>query len=89
MQFDTKSPVPKLLFSPVAPVPQEDYDAILKQRDSATAEAAIKLTVYQADEGDAAEVAQSGDEPKLREAAKKPEVVNADAAEVVKKWAKK
>jgi hypothetical protein len=89
MQFDTKSPVPKLLFSPVAPVPQEDYDAILKQRDSAAAETAIKLTVYQADEGDAAEVAQSSDEPKLREAAKKSEVVNADAAEVVKKWAKK
>ena len=90
MQFDTKSPVPKLLFSPVAPVPQEDYDAILKQRDSAAAESAIKLTVYQADEADApAEVAQV-EEPKLREAApKKPEVSTADAAEVVKKWAKK
>jgi hypothetical protein len=90
MQFDTKSPVPKLLFSPVAPVPQEDYDAILKQRDTAAAESAIKLTVYQADEGDATEVAQTEEEPKLREVApKKPEVSNADAAEVVKKWAKK
>ena len=90
MQFDTKSPVPKLLFSPVAPVPQEDYEAILKQRDSAAAESAIKLTVYQADEADApAEVAQV-EEPELREAApKKPEVSTADAAEVVKKWAKK
>jgi hypothetical protein len=90
MQFDTKSPVPKLLFSPVAPVPQDDYEAITKQRDSAAAESAIKLTVYQADETDApAEVAQV-EEPKLREAApKKPEAASADAAEVVKKWAKK
>jgi hypothetical protein len=90
MQFDTKSPVPKLLFSPVAPVPQEDYEAITKQRDSSAAESAVKLTVYQADEADApAEVAQA-EEPKLREAApKKPDVSATDAADVVKKWAKK
>jgi hypothetical protein len=90
MQFDTKSPVPKLLFAPVAPVPQEDYEAITKQRDSSAAEAAVKLTVYQADESDApAEVAQV-EEPKLRETApKKVEASTADASEVVKKWTKK
>ena len=90
MQFDTKSPVPKLLFAPVAPVPQEDYETITKQRDSSAAEAAVKLTVYQADESDApAEVAQV-EEPKLRETApKKVEASTADASEVVKKWTKK
>ena len=88
MQFDTKSPVPKLLFSPAAPVPQEDYDTILRQKDSAAAEAAIKLTVYQADGGDG-ETTVAEAEPKLREVVKKPDAPSADAAEVVKKWAKK
>ena len=88
MQFDTKSPVPKLLFSPVAPVPQEDYDTIIRQRDSSAAESAIKMTVYQTDETESSEAAP--EEPKLREVAKKPEAPAAtDAAEVVKKWAKK
>jgi hypothetical protein len=88
MQFDTKSPVPKLLFSPAAPVPEEDYETILRQKNAAAAEAAIKLTVYQTDETSSAEAESS--EPKLREVVKKPDAApSADAAEVVKKWAKK
>ncbi len=50
MQFDTKSPVPKLLFSPVAAVDEADIEVISKQRSSSAAEAAIKLTVFQTDE---------------------------------------
>jgi hypothetical protein len=50
MQFDTKSPVPRVLFSAVAPVEMEDTQTIVQQGKSAAAEAAIKLTVYQADE---------------------------------------
>ena len=98
MQFDTKSPVPKVLFSPVAAVDEEDIETITRQRGSAAAEAAVKLTVYQADEvkslpaptPEAAEPA--ADEPKVREAAKKPEATttaSGDVADVVKKWAKK
>ena len=53
MQFDTKSPVPKLLFSPVDSVAADDIETLQQQAKSAAAEAAIKLTVFQTDEGDA------------------------------------
>jgi hypothetical protein len=46
------------------------------------------LTVYQADGGDG-ETTVAEAEPKLREVVKKPDAPSADAAEVVKKWAKK
>jgi hypothetical protein len=97
MQFDTKSPVPKVLFSPVAAVEEADYDTIARQRNSAAAEAAVKLTVYQADEAEAAPAAPAApeqvasEEPKVRETAKKPEatIASGDVADAVKKWAKK
>jgi hypothetical protein len=50
MQFDTKSPVPKLLFSPAAVVPTEDIPKVIAQAKAAAAESAIKLTVFQQDE---------------------------------------
>lgn len=92
MQFDTKSPVPKLLFSPVGAVPEDDVEAIMRQKESAAAESAIKLTVYQTDETkeETAEVAAPvSTEPKLRETTKKADSGDADAADVIKKWAKK
>ena len=94
MQFDTKSPVPKVLFSPVAAVDEEDIETIVRQRNSTVAEAAVKLTVYQADETtDANEPIVTGPaalEPKVRETGKKAEAApTGDVADVVKKWAKK
>lgn len=94
MQFDTKSPVPKVLFSPVAAVDESDIEVITRQRNSAAAEAAVKLTVYQADEGETSGPIVTGpaalQEPKLREPTKKAEAApNGDVADVVKKWAKK
>jgi len=53
MSFDTKSPVPRILFSAVAAVEQDDIDTIKEQGQSSSAENAIKLTVYQMDEGSA------------------------------------
>lgn len=47
MQFDMKSSAPRLLFSPAGVVPPEDYDVILSQAKSKTAEQYVKLTVYQ------------------------------------------
>jgi hypothetical protein len=89
MQFDTKSPVPKLLFSPIAAVPADMADVIVKQRDSTAAEAAIKISVYQgpatSTNNDDTQVA----EPQLRDAPAKPAAATADVADVVKKWAKK
>ena len=89
MQFDTKSPVPKLLFSPVGVVPPEDVEKIQVQKTSPAAEAAIKMTVYQTDEEvSSKEVTEEA--PKLRESpSKSEEVQSSSAADVVKKWAKK
>jgi len=46
MQFDTKSPVPKVLFSPVGAVNPEDYPIIEKQAQSEVATNAVKLSIY-------------------------------------------
>ena len=94
MQFDTKSPVPKLLVSPVGVVPEADIDTIMKQRESAAAENAIKLSVFQTDEGQANGPIVTGpaalEEPKLRETKKASDAAPAgDVTDVVKKWAKK
>jgi len=94
MQFDTKSPVPKLLFSPVGVVPEADIDTIMKQRESAAAETAIKLSVFQTDEGQVNGPIVTGpaalEEPKLRESKKASDAAPAgDVTDVVKKWAKK
>lgn len=94
MQFDTKSPVPKLLFSPVGVVPEGDIDTIMKQRESAAAETAIKLSVFQTDEGQVNGPIVTGpaalEEPKLRESKKASDAAPAgDVTDVVKKWAKK
>jgi hypothetical protein len=101
MQFDTKSPTPKVIFSPAGAVPPEDRDAVLRQSKSHAAESAIKMTVYQADsqgesqsEGSTEEFAPtqqatSNDEPTLRESsAPKTEKVN-NLSDVVNKWSKK
>ena len=95
MQFDTKSPVPKLLFSPVAPVPQGDVDIVLRQKESNSAEMAVKMTVFQADESSESSGAKSEDvevaQPVLRETAKKADTAPpaGDVSDIVKKWSKK
>lgn len=54
MQFDTKSPTPKLLFSPVGVLTPEQIADVEQQAKSATAEGYIKLTVYKPkEEGEA------------------------------------
>ena len=85
MQFDTKSPVPKVMFSPVAAV--DDYmlpDLEIQSRSQA-AENAVKLNVYQADEGET----QSIPEPVLRKSEKSEPVASEDVSDVIKKWSKK
>jgi hypothetical protein len=49
MQFDTKSPVPRVLFNAVEAVDPDDMQTIVLQGKSQAAETAIKLTVFQAD----------------------------------------
>jgi hypothetical protein len=57
MQFDTKSPTPKLLFSPVGVLTPEQLADVEKQAKSQTADNYIKLTVYKPKEEGEAPVA--------------------------------
>jgi len=91
MQFDTKSPVPRVLFSPVSGINPDDLDALTTQSKTPAAENAIRLTVYQQDEGNkeapvevAAPVA-----PKVRESKKAAAAPAGDVADVIKEWTKK
>ena len=93
MQFDTKSPVPKVVFSPVGAVPENDLEVIARQAKSAAAEAAIKLNVYQTDsegEGESQPVLIEAEEsePVKRESSTVKEHTAADVSDVVKKWSK-
>jgi hypothetical protein len=95
MQFDTKSPTPRLLFSPAGAVDTDDMELIRRQGKSQAAENAIKLTVYQndgAEEGESSqpEAAETADEP-VKQAKKKAEAEAPaeDVSDLVKKWAKK
>lgn len=53
MAFDTSIPAPTLRFSAASAVPIEDHEAVIRQSQSAAAEVAVKLTVFQQDEGSA------------------------------------
>jgi hypothetical protein len=90
MQFDTKTKYAKVLFSPAAAVPDEDYEAVRAQGKNATADNAVKLTVYQQD-GSADEVAAPETaEPVKRESAPKADKAEGnDVTDIVKKWSKK
>jgi hypothetical protein len=90
MAFDTKSPTPKVLFSPVGAVPDADLETIARQAKSPAAEAAIKLNVFQVDNSGDTEVAQPEEaaEPVKRESKASGEKAS-DVSDVVKKWSKK
>jgi len=96
MAFDTKSPTPKVLFSPAGKVADEDLPIIAQQAKSAAAESAVKMNVYQTDSGETEVAPQQnareevGDmpEPIKRESTKAaPDEKN--ISDVVKKWSKK
>jgi nicotinamide mononucleotide adenylyltransferase len=85
MQFDTKSPVPKVMFSPVSAIDDDMLSIIDAQAKSSAAESAVKLTVYQADESESTEIP----EPVLRKSDKVETGQPADVSDVIKKWSKK
>lgn len=90
MQFDTKSPVPRVLFSPVSAINPDDLDTLTQQSKKSAAEAAIKLTVYQTDEAGAEAPAAPAAvvvKPSKKTAPSAPPA--ADVAEVLKEWTKK
>ena len=90
MQFDTKTKYAKVLFSPSAAVAEEDYETVKAQGKSATAENAVKLTVYQQDGGADEVAAPEAAEPVKRESAPKAAKAEVnDVTDIVKKWSKK
>lgn len=89
MQFDTKATAPRVLFSPVAGVSPDILDTLAAQAKKPAAEAAVKLTVYQQDEGDApAAPAPVTAEPVVVSKSKKS-APTGDVADVLKEWTKK
>jgi hypothetical protein len=84
MQFDTKSPVPKVMFSPVAAVDDATLPILEAQSKTQAAESAVKLNVYQSDEGEAPAIP----EPTLRKP-EKESIPSEDVSDVIKKWSKK
>ncbi len=83
MRFDTASPTPKLVFKPVRPVTEDEFEIIQKLKDSSEATAAITLTVAQTD--------GVKDKPKLGfgKPAQKAEVVEEEVEEPKKAAPKK
>ena len=49
MRFDTASPTPKLVFKPVRPVSEEEFEVVQRLKDSSEAVSAITMTVAQTD----------------------------------------
>jgi hypothetical protein len=96
MAFDTKSPTPKVVFSPAGKVPDEDLPAIAAQAKSPIAESAIKMNVFQADSTGEVEVPSHRNEvvedeasPVKVESKKAATTDEKDISDVVKKWSKK
>jgi hypothetical protein len=96
MAFDTKSPTPKVVFSPAGKVPDEDLPAIAAQAKSPIAESAIKMNVFQADSTGEVEVPSHRNEvvedeaPPVKVESKKAATTDEkDISDVVKKWSKK
>ena len=96
MAFDTKSPTPKVVFSPAGKVPDDDLLTIAAQAKSPAAEAAVKMNVFQADStGDVEvpshrnEVAEDETPPVKVESKKAATTDEKDISDVVKKWSKK
>ena len=99
MAFDTKSPTPKVLFSPAGRVDDADLQTIAQQAKSTAAENAVRMNVYQSDNSNDVEVAQpraareaveevAEAEPVKRESTKAG-ADDKNISDIVKKWAKK
>jgi hypothetical protein len=86
MSFDTKSPVPRLLFQPVSAVPEVAVETIIRQSKSSAAENAVRMNVYQSDEA-APAVAEPVGEPEVRTPS--ATATPADPSDLIRKWGNK
>lgn len=92
MQFDTKATAPRVLFSPVSGVAADVLETLQAQAKKPAAENAVKLTVYQQDEGEAP-AAPAAPEAPIAEpvVVSKPKKAGqqTDVSDVLKEWTKK
>ena len=49
MRFDSASPTPRLIFKPIRPVTEEEYETVTRLKDTKEAVAAVTMTVAQTD----------------------------------------
>jgi hypothetical protein len=49
MRFDTSSPTPKLVFKPVRPITEDEFNMVQAAKDAPEAQAAVTMTVAQTD----------------------------------------
>jgi len=74
MRFDTASPTPKLVFKPIRPVTEEEFNKVQELKDSSEAVQAITLTVAQTD--------GVKDKPAVKNALAAPKAEKVEAVEV-------
>jgi len=92
MRFDTASPTPKLVFKPVRPLTEEEYNTVQHLKDSSEAISAITLTVAQTDgvkENRQAAIAAPEaviEEPKKAEPKKAPVANEPKLEDLVGEW---
>ena len=95
MRFDTASPTPKLVFKPVRPVSEEEFEIIQQLKDSDEAIKAITLTVAQTDgvkdkpalaKPKAKVEAEAVEEPKVAPSKKTPVDSESKLEDLVGEW---
>ena len=92
MRFDTASPTPKLVFKPVRPLTEDEYNTVQHLKDSSEAISAITLTVAQTDgvkENRQAAIAAPEaviEEPKKAEPKKAPVANEPKLEDLVGEW---
>jgi hypothetical protein len=79
MRFDTSSPTPKLIFKPVRPITEDEYEDVEATRNSPEAEEAIRLSVVIKPKDESAPAAPA---PKAAKVAKPAAVEKVEAEEV-------
>ena len=93
MRFDTASPTPKLVFKPIRPLSEDEYNTVQHLKDSSEAISAITLTVAQTDgvkekrqEAIAAPQEEAIEEPKKAEPKKAPVSAEPKLEDLVGEW---
>lgn len=89
MRFDTASPTPKLIFKPVRPITEDEYNDVEATRNSPEADEAIKLNVVIKPKDESAPAAPKAEPKAAPKAEPKAEKVEAEEVEEPKKAAPK